>query len=158
LVKRFPYYKANSPAFLILVFLCGFIQPANASNSDLLLFGGSNHKDFLGCINCPSHDTKSICNDYAEFGNKFFANMWNPFSSPYGNAFLPSSPWNEFSGSNEVPILADRQGNFLGFFTINSSRKDAVEFSSELNQIYKNRNGDLDNVRLLICQAFGILK
>jgi hypothetical protein len=77
--------------------------------------------------------------------------MWNEFSSPYGNEYSSSSPWNEYSSSNSVPVLVDRQGNFYGYFTINQYRSDAVEFAGQLNQIFRRNDGDVEKVRKTLC-------
>lgn len=34
----------------------------------LLLFGGENHKTFLGCLNCSEYDSESVFNQYGSFG------------------------------------------------------------------------------------------
>ncbi len=32
---------------------------------DLLLFGGDNNKEFLGCLNCSEYHSNSVWNDYS---------------------------------------------------------------------------------------------
>jgi len=120
---------------------------------DLLLYGGAGHKEYLGCLNCNEFSSESVCNGFAQYGNEFGSNMWNEFSSPHGNEFSNSSPWNEFSTSNSVPVLVDRQGKFYGYFTINDSRHDAVEFSTDLRKIFERYRGDLEKVRKMLCAA-----
>jgi hypothetical protein len=121
-------------------------------SEELLLFGGSNHDQYLGCLKCSDSRSDSICNGFSSYGNEFGSNMWNEFSSPYGNEFSRSSPWNEFSTSDSVPVLVDRNGKFYGYFTINDVRKDAVNFSSELRKIFKNNKGNLEKVRIMLCK------
>ena len=77
--------------------------------------------------------------------------MWNEYSSPYGNEYSASSPWNEYSSSTSVPVLVDRRGNFFGFFTINEYRSNAVDFAGQLNKIYKMHDGDVEEVRKTLC-------
>jgi hypothetical protein len=126
-----------------------FIQTAFAN--DLLLFGGSNHDEFLGCLVCNEYSAESVCNEYGKYGNEYGSNMWNEYSSPYGNEYSSSSPWNEYSSSNSVPVLVDRQGNFYGFFTINEYRSNAVDFAGQLKKIYKMHDGDVEKVRKTLC-------
>jgi hypothetical protein len=120
---------------------------------DLLLFGGSNHDEFLGCLVCNEYSSESVCNGYGQYGNEYGSNMWNEFSSPYGNEFSASSPWNEFSSSNSVPVLVDRGGNMLGYFTINEFRYNAVDFAKQLKNIYEMHDGDVEEVRKTLCDA-----
>ena len=126
-----------------------FIQTAFAN--DLLLFGGSNRDEFLGCLVCNEYSAESACNEYGKYGNEYGSNMWNEYSSPYGNEYSSSSPWNEYSSSNSVPVLVDRQGNFYGFFTINEYRSNAVDFAGQLKKIYKMHDGDVEKVRKTLC-------
>jgi hypothetical protein len=128
-----------------------FATPSISSANDLLLYGGSGQKEFLGCLVCNEFSAESVCNGFSRYGNEFGSTMWNEFSSPYGNEYSSSSPWNEYSSSNSVPVLVDRQGNFYGYFTINQYRSDAVEFAGQLNQIFRRNDGDVEKVRKTLC-------
>ena len=123
----------------------------NAFAKDLFLYGGSSHDEFLGCLVCNEFDGDSVCNGFGEYGNEFGSNMWNEFSSPYGNEFNSCSPWNEFSTSTCVPVLVDRQGNFYGYFTTNTARTDAVDFADSLYSIFRGHDGDVEAVRKTLC-------
>ena len=118
--------------------------------TDLLLYGGQNHDEFLGCLVCNEFGSDSVCNGYGQYGNEYGSSMWNEYST-YGNEYASSSPWNEYSNSDEVPILVDRSGQFYGYFTINEYRSNAVDFASALNSIYKRHNGDVEKVRETLC-------
>jgi hypothetical protein len=126
---------------------------SGAFAQDLLLFGGSNHDQYLGCLKCSDSRSDSVCNGFGKYGNEYGSNMWNEFSSPYGNEFSNSSPWNEFSTSKSVPVLVDKNGKFYGYFTINDTRSDAVRFSSDLARLFKRHKGNLENLRESLCQA-----
>ena len=128
-----------------------FATPSISSANDLLLYGGSGQNEFLGCLVCNEFSAESVCNGFSRYGNEFGSNMWNEFSSPYGNEYSSSSPWNEYSSSNSVPVLLDRQGNFYGYFTINQYRSDAVEFAGQLNEIFRRHDGDVEKVRETLC-------
>ena len=106
----------------------------NAFARDLLLYGGDNHDKFLGCLVCNEFDSDSVCNEFGSYGNEFGSNMWN-----------------EFSNDQCVPVLLDRQRNFYGYFTTNSSRTDAVGFADSLKRIFKRHNGDVEKVRKTLC-------
>jgi len=123
--------------------------------SKTMLFGGAEKKEYLGCLDCNEFASDSICNGFGKYGNEFSSSgIFNEFAG-YGNEFSSRSPWNEFSTSNEVPVLVDENGKFYGYFTINEHRRDAVKFSSTLYKIFKRSNGDLEKVRISLCNALG---
>jgi len=138
----------------IAIALSFSVFQANA-NGDLLIFGGSGHDLFLGCLVCNELSPDSICNGFGTYGNEFSSNgMFNEFSG-FGNEFKSSSPWNEYSTSDSVPVLVDRDGKFYGYFTTNDSRHNAVEFSSNLRKMFESADGDLEKVRVMLCQSLG---
>lgn len=121
---------------------------------ELLLFGGNGHDVFLGCFNCNEYSSDSICNEFGA-GNTFRSDsIFNEFGQ-FGNEFSSSSPWNEFSNSNSVPVLVDMQGGFYGYFTVNELRSDAVDFASSLAEMHEIADGDLEIVQKLLCRAIG---
>ena len=129
---------------------------ASGQMSELLIFGGSSHDEFLGCLNCSEYSSDSICNGYGTYGNEYSSSgMFNEYAR-FGNEYSSSSPWNEYSSSNSVPVVVDREGNFFGYFTINESRSDGVDFSGELNAIYEAADGDLEVVRKNLCRMLGL--
>ena len=138
-----------------LIVLFFFLLFHAAGNSKTMLFGGSGHKEYLGCLECNEFASDSICNGFGKYGNEFSSTgLFNEFSG-YGNEFSGKSPWNEYSSSNDVPVLVDESGRFLGYFTINEARRDAVSFASSLNKIFKVNKGNLEKVRVGICKAMG---
>jgi hypothetical protein len=83
----------------------------------LLLFGGENHKVFLGCLNCDKHSSSSIWNEYGDYGSKYNMNsIWNQYGE-YGGQYSVYSPFNSYS--NDPPIIVDKDGNSYGYFTTN---------------------------------------
>jgi hypothetical protein len=135
---------------LSIIFFCTKVYA-----QDLLFFGGSGHDEFLGCLTCSEYDSNSVCNGYGTYGNEYSSSgMWNEYSG-FGNEYSSDSPWNEYSSSNSIPVLVDREGNFYGYFTINQYRSDAVEFASEMNDWFDEFDGNLEKVRIRLCEAFG---
>ena len=123
---------------------------------EFLIFGGSDHDEFLGCLNCSEYNPDSICNGFGPYGNEFSSQgMFNEFAG-FGNEFSSSSPWNTYSSSNSVPVLVDKEGTFYGYFTINRYRSDAVDFADDLRKIYEDADGDLEVVRKNLCRLFGL--
>ena len=132
------------------VFFLALSQPVSAQ--DLHIYGGPGHDAYLGCFNCPEFSQEAICNEFGK-GSEFSPDgIFNEFGT-YGSEFSSSSPWNEFSSGNDVPVLVDKNGNFYGYFTINEFRSDAVEFSGNLKKIHAMANGDLTVVRSILCEA-----
>ena len=118
--------------FTALIFFLIFSTHALAK--DLLLYGGTGHDEFLGCLNCSESSSKSICNGFGTYGSMFSSSgMFNQFAG-FGNRFSPKSPWNQFSSSNSVPVVVDSDGNFYGYFTINEHRSDAFEYAGVLKK------------------------
>lgn len=89
---------------------------ASAQTPQILIFGGSGHRDFLGCLNCGETDSSSVWNDISKYGWQNDIGVWNDIS-PYGNSFGPQSACNDIA--NDPPVLVDRQGNFYGRLSIN---------------------------------------
>ena len=89
--------------------------------ADLLLYGGTRHRRFLGCLSCEKTDERSIWNREGEFGSltgKY--SIWNE-SGSYGSKYNTFSPWKKFSAS--PPLILDKNRNFYGYFTVDRFAK-----------------------------------
>ncbi|ABF12327.1 hypothetical protein Rmet_5468 (plasmid) [Cupriavidus metallidurans CH34] len=104
-------------AFLVAASLGGLASEASAQSTALLLFGGTSHKTFLGCLNCGQYESSSVCNAYGEFGSPYQADsIWNPYGT-YGSKYNNESPWNTYGTS--APAIVDKDGNFYGYLSAN---------------------------------------
>lgn len=104
---------------LALVAVAIFGSPLNAHSQTtaLLLFGGANHKTFLGCLNCGSSDDGSVCNKYGEYGSRYQdISIWNPYGT-YGSKYNDESPWNRYS--DNAPVIVNNDGKFYGYLSAN---------------------------------------
>jgi hypothetical protein len=100
----------------IYLLCCNFASAANAPA--LLLFGDTDHRTFLGCLNCNQFDSNSVCDQFGHYGSEFSSeSIWDEFGH-FGSRFSSDSPWNEFASS--PPVIVDKQGNFYGYFSSNS--------------------------------------
>jgi hypothetical protein len=76
----------------------------------LMLFGGRDHKTYLGCLNCSKFDTDSVANEFGPHGSAFetdsIFNRFGDFGSPYSDY----SPCNRFA--SDPPVIVDPRGNF----------------------------------------------
>ncbi len=96
----------------------------------LHLYGGSNHDEYLGCLNCNSYDKNSIWNEYGAYGNSYYSkSIWNKYGT-YGNEYNSNSPWNAY-GTNP-PIVVDQEGDFYGYFTVNKYKTKRAVFDLAL--------------------------
>ena len=99
------------------------ITTVSHAAEDILIFGGNNHKDFLGCLTCNEMSSNSVWNEMSQYGWKNGFGKWNPFG-PYKNPFSSTSACNEFS--SDSPVLVDKTGAFYGRLTLNESAKGSI--------------------------------
>lgn len=100
-----------------MIVVAAFPSLCMAQSAELLLFGGgSDHAEFLGCLNCSAVSPISVINSVSPYG---FANdfgKWNSFGQ-YASRFSLYSAYNQFA--IDAPVVVDRAGNFYGRFSIN---------------------------------------
>jgi hypothetical protein len=107
--------SAGSLALLLLA----LAAPAAATRNRLLLFGGPEHEDFLGCVTCDASEPFSIWNPESDFGSPTHPlSIWNR-AGRYGSQGSPHSPWSRRPES--VPVVVDRAGNLCGKFALDRS-------------------------------------
>ncbi len=115
---------------LLFLFCIGLLLSSNIFAQTLHLYGGKNHDEYLGCLNCNKFDSNSIWNTYGTYGSKYNSNsIWNTYGK-YGSKYNPYSPWNAYS--NTPPVVVDKEGNFYGYFTVNSAIAKRAEFGLAL--------------------------
>ena len=94
---------------------------------EILVFGGSGHKTFLGCLTCSEYNSSSLLNQYGSYGSAYSStsifNKYGDFGSPYSS----HSACNQYA--NDPPVLVDRSGAFYGRLTLNRYHKDAISDS-----------------------------
>lgn len=123
---------------------------AEAQTKALILFGGVNHKVFLGCLNCSDISSQSICNGFGNYGSPLNPNsIWDEFGT-YGSEFNPFSPWNSFS--DNAPIIVDGDGNSYGYFSMNESHHDRTQIPWVLSLFnYQAKSNDLGKTHDYFC-------
>ena len=116
----------------------------------MLLFGGHDHKTFLGCLNCIDTNDASVCNDVGQYGSDVAENsIWNDVG-PYGSDVSPTSPWN--SVSQEAPIIVDRAGKSYGYFSANNVHHDRTRIDWLVAILdYYDKTNDLPKTREKMC-------
>lgn len=108
--------------FILLIFVCG-----TSFSQTLNLYGGKNHDVYLGCLNCNDYDVNSIWNEYGTYGSEY--SSYSPF-----NAYTLNPP-----------VVVDKQGNFYGYFTINSYNSQQANFglAKTVYKFYKEIRKDV---------------
>jgi hypothetical protein len=108
--------RSGLAACLLLAFAA---QPAPATTNPILLFGGPEQQDFLGCMTCDAGEPYSIWNPESDYGSpKHPHSIWNR-AGRYGSEDSPHSPWSRRPRS--VPVVVDRAGNLCGNFAVDRS-------------------------------------
>jgi hypothetical protein len=116
----------------------------------LLVFGGEDHKTFLGCLNCVNTSVVSICNKYGKFGSPYQTDsIWNPYGH-FGSKYYTESPWNHYT--NKAPIIVDSDGNSYGYFSDNPYHRDRTRINWIVAAFdYYDTKDDLDKTRDKFC-------
>lgn len=97
----------------------------------IMIFGGSNHDVYLGCLNCSEYDSDSVLNEYSSYGSEYSSNsIFNEYSQ-YGGEYSSYSPCNEYA--TYPPVIVDENGNFFGYLTVNEFKSKAIKDNNILN-------------------------
>lgn len=117
----------------------------------LLLFGGEDHKTYLGCLNCSAHSESSVCNEYGKYGSPYQSgSIWNQFGT-FGSEYNTYSPWNQYSSN--APIIVDQDGKSYGYFSANAFHHDRTRIGWLVRALdLQAKKSELDATRALICE------
>jgi|ERR1035437_943262 hypothetical protein len=134
----------------LIVLLAGSVLYAQSTPA-LLLFGGKDHKTFLGCINCTATSSGSVCNKYG-VGSKYDTNcIWNKYGD-FGSKYSDSSPWNKYS--SDAPIIVDKDGGSYGYFSANKYHSDRTRIKWLVRILdFQADHDDLEATRDLMCNS-----
>jgi hypothetical protein len=95
----------------------GTSNPVPAT-SKIMLFGGLNHKTYLGCLNCSQYATDSVFNQYGQHESRYaFESVWNHYSE-YGSAYSTYGACNAYA--SDPPVIVDNSGSYYGRLTLNA--------------------------------------
>ena len=125
----------------LLVFIFATGAGAQAPPA-LLLFGGKNHKTFLGCLNCGKYDSGSICNKYGDQGSKYATDsIWNKYGD-FGSKYSDQSPWNKYA--SDPPVIVDKDGEFYGYLTANKlhPKRTGIKLYVTLTDLWESITDD----------------
>ena len=83
----------------------------------LMLFGGPDHKTYLGCLNCNEYASDSVLNSYGTHGSEYSSeSIWNHYSQ-FGSAYSMYGACNPYA--TDPPVIVDPNGTYYGRLTLN---------------------------------------
>lgn len=83
----------------------------------LMLFGGLNHRTYLGCLNCSNYSSDSIANEFGTHGSSYSSDSIKNHYSQYGSAYSTYSACSPYA--TDPPVIVDSNGNYYGRLTLN---------------------------------------
>jgi len=82
-----------------------------------MIFGGQDHKTYLGCLSCNEYASDSVFNSYGNNGNPYSSqSIWNHYSE-FGAPYSTYSACNQYA--SDPPVIVDQNGTFYGRLTVN---------------------------------------
>jgi hypothetical protein len=130
----------------ILALLAVLLSGAGSSHAQttapvVWIFGGADHKTFLGCLTCASSDDDSIFNPGGKFGHcggLAFDNLYcHSLLSAFGGGGLVAEATSACGpGSTNPPVLVDPHGQYYGRFSIGTFLGHQDSVCSTLSQFH----------------------
>lgn len=93
------------------------------SDDDIIILGGSEHDEFIGCLTCSEYDRFSVWNSSSQYGWANSYGKWSKYGN-HGSPYSSSSACNQYSSNG--PILVDRRGNQYGRLSVNQYQSGSV--------------------------------
>jgi len=82
----------------------------------IMIFGGDDHKTYLGCLSCSEYAEDSVLNRYGPNGSKYEDNSIFNRYGVYGGRYGDYSPCNQYSA--DPPVIVDANGAYYGRLSI----------------------------------------
>jgi hypothetical protein len=90
----------------------------SSTATKIMIFGGSEHKTYLGCLNCSEYAMDSVYNTYGQHGSSYsLESIWNHYSE-YGSPYSTYSACNAYA--SDPPVIVDGTGNYYGRLSLNT--------------------------------------
>lgn len=88
------------------------------SPQKIMIFGGVDHRTYLGCLSCSEYATDSVFNEYGSYGSRYSStSIWNHYAE-FGSRYSNEGACNPYA--NDPPVIVDSDGNYYGRLTLNS--------------------------------------
>lgn len=102
-------------ALFTSVSLCG--QVAKDGRHKIMIFGGVDHRTYLGCLSCSAIARDSVSNEIGKYGSEISETSILNHISPYGSEIEDTSACNEIA--EHPPIIVNEVGGSYGYLTLN---------------------------------------
>lgn len=95
------------------------------SEHKIMIFGGDDHKVYLGCLSCSEFATDSVRNSFGTSGSRYSnESIFNVYGQ-YGGEYSGNSPCNKYASN--PPAIVDESGHYYGELTINEYRPERTK-------------------------------
>ena len=89
-----------------------------AAQRKIMLFGGHDHRTYLGCLSCSEYVNDSVFNAYGNYGSRYSStSIWNHYAD-FGSRYSNEGACNPYA--TDPPVIVDMDGNYYGRLTLNS--------------------------------------
>jgi len=89
-----------------------------ATQRKIMIFGGQDHRTYLGCLSCSEYVTDSVFNEYGSYGSQYSStSIWNHYAE-FGSRYSNEGACNPYA--SDPPVIVDMDGNYYGRLTLNS--------------------------------------
>jgi hypothetical protein len=83
----------------------------------LMIFGGPDHRIYLGCLSCQEAALDSVLNELGQYGSPYRPeSIWNHYQQ-FGSPYSPYSACNDLA--TDPPVIVDQDGTAYGRLTLN---------------------------------------
>jgi hypothetical protein len=83
----------------------------------LMIFGGIDHKTYLGCLNCSQYAPDSVENKDGLHGSPYAVESLFNHYGLYGSQYSVNGACNRYAV--DPPVIVDSEGNYHGRLTLN---------------------------------------
>jgi hypothetical protein len=87
-----------------------------------MIFGGVDHKVYLGFLNCSEYATDSVFNQYGTYGSQYSATSIFNHYNEYGSAYSAEGACNKYA--SDPPVIVDGNGRYYLRLTLNEYARD----------------------------------
>lgn len=92
-------------------------QSQESTERKLMIFGGPDHRTYLGCLSCEETASDSVLNEVGQYGSPYRPeSIWNRYAQ-FGSGSSPYSACNALA--TEPPVIVDQDGTAYGRLTMN---------------------------------------
>ncbi len=121
------------------------------AQTKLKIYGGKNHDQYLGCLDCATDNLKSVWCIFGDYGSTHSdKSIWNEIGI-YGSKTSDYSPYNE--KAKYPPLILDESGKSYGYLTINKNNPKR-SWDSFVNMISERRDEIVKDIPKYYSETF----